>query len=142
MKKIVIIFLFLALIIMANGCNEASDTNVLYFGEDEEWFATYTISKVRSSYFDSLYIQYINDRTASVKEQTTKAKNIGKIEYELTIGNLSIKSSYPQSLKGVGNFHVASETNAELVNTNFPDEITLEISWQDKKENIVLHKQD
>lgn len=155
MKKTIVIILFLSLIFMVAGCkteekpltkkdltinNKVSETNVFYFGEGEEWFATYTVSKVRTSYFDSLYIQYITDRTVSVEEQTSK--KIGDIEYLLNAGKITIESSFPQHLKGIGNFHTASEVNASIVDNVFPEEITLEIRWQDKKENIVLKKLD
>jgi len=149
MKKVVVMLLFFSLLVMVVGCKteekpvikkEDLKTNVFYFGEGEEWFATYTISEVRTSYFDSLYIQYITDRTASVEEQTSK--KIGNIKYVLNAGKTSIESSFPQQLKGIGNFHTASEVNTTIVDIDFPEEVTLEIRWLDKKENLVLIKQD
>ncbi len=156
MKKIVVI-LFIFSLIAVVGCsyekkslinnknvinkNNAQD-NVYYFGEGKEWFATYTVSKVRTSYFDSIYIQYINDRTASVDEQQQTSKNLGTIEYKLNAGNTTIQSSYPQQLKGIGNFHTASELNADMINIDFPEEINLEIKWLNKKEYIILKKQE
>lgn len=155
MKKAIIIYLILLIVILA-GCvneektltdkdnltrnNEQSDSNVFYFGEGKEWFGAYTIYKVRTSYFESLYIQYLTDRTGSVEEQTTK--NIGKIEYILNISDSAkLESSFPQPLKGVGNFHTATEINAKLIDSDFSERITLTINWKDKKEVIELKKQ-
>ncbi|KOP82943.1 hypothetical protein ACFFHH_06585 [Cytobacillus solani] len=155
MKRVHIISLFLLIFIMfgctseakiVNPQNDKSDTeqsnkNITYFGEGEEWFSTYTISRVRTSVFESLYIQYITDRTASVEEQGTHG--IGEIEYSLKIGDSSsLESSFPQPLKGVRNFHTATEINAELVNGDFPETIKLTIMWDEKKEMIELVKQD
>ncbi|MDP5274938.1 hypothetical protein [Chengkuizengella axinellae] len=142
MKKVIVIF-FTLMIVMIAGCNDVDtdkantqEQNIFYFGEGEKWFATYTVSKVSKSYFDSLYIQYIKDHNNRTEETT-----IGDIEYVLKAGNWTSQSSYPQSLKGVRNFHTASEMNAEAFDFANPEEVVLEISWQDKKETITLKKQ-
>ncbi|MEH7451719.1 hypothetical protein [Gottfriedia acidiceleris] len=141
------------LLIMIAGCNPSSSVSkskvgtekenlksqTYYFGEGDEWFGTYTISKVRTSYFESLYIQYITNHTDTIKEQISP--KIGKIEYLLKLDdNNSLRSSYPQSLNGIGNFHTATEINEKMFNSP-PDEITLEIKWSGKKEIIKLRKQ-
>lgn len=155
MKSAQIISLFL-LIFIIFGCTsegkiantqldvttkEFLNKNTTYFGEGEEWFSTFTISKLRTSVFESLYIQYITDRTASVEEQGTHG--IGEIEYSLKIEDSdSLESSYPQPLKGVRNFHTATEINEELVNWKFPKTVKLTIMWNGKKEIIELVRQD
>lgn len=122
--------------------NTKERSQIFYFGEGKEWFGTVTISKVKTSYFESLYIQHIIERSTTGKEQQA-SKNVGKIEYVLNLGNHnSTRSSYPQALQGIGSFHVATEINAETFDLKPSDEITLEIKWADKKETIQLKKQE
>ncbi|MBP2242978.1 hypothetical protein J2Z40_003560 [Cytobacillus eiseniae] len=145
MRKLnsIIILLFLFMLV---GCNhveekieeESKQDNIFYFGKGNEWFGTYTISKVNHSYFESLYIQHIRDRTDSVKEQATN--NIGNIEYVLNKGNSQLESNYPQPIQGIGSFHTAIEVSEDLINNMFPDQLTLTIKWNGKSEIIELKK--
>lgn len=158
MKRLITFYVMALFLIVTVGCSKedkpvtkskvdtenanSQKNQIFYFGEGEHWFGTYTISKVKSSNFNSLYIQYITDRNASVDEQTSP--KIGKIEYVLTMGDDSMKSSFPLALKGIGNYHTASEVNAEIYDTisDAPDEITLEVKWLNHKETIKLTKQN
>ncbi|WP_214483175.1 hypothetical protein [Bacillus sp. SM2101] len=107
--------LFCILIILISGCEAENKTaningpemNVFYFGEGKKWFATFSVAKVRSSYFESMYIQYIQDRNPHEYQSPTE------IEYVLDTGFSSFKSNYPVSLKGIKNFHIAFETSPE-----------------------------
>jgi hypothetical protein len=131
-------FSIVALLVLMVGCTKGTieEQNIFYFGEGNEWFSTYTISKVNGSYFDSLYIQYVTDRTEPLTDR------VGEIEYHLSVGEMFLSSTYPQPLQGVGNFHTASEMNADFFTMEFPDKVTLEIRWQDKVEKIILKKQN
>lgn len=133
------------LLIMLVGCNNVESSvsekskkdNVLYFGKGTTWFGSYTITKVNTSYFESLYIQHITDRTSPLQEQSAN-DDIGKIEYILDMGDTKLESSYPRSLKGIGNFHTATETNEDFIDEDFPEQITLTINWNDETEVISL----
>lgn len=128
------------LISIVSGCsNESSkdEQNVTYFGQGEEWFGTYTISKVNSYSFESLYIQHIIDR----ENTPTLTKDVGEIEYVLDTGASKLESNSPQPLKGIGNFHTATETSELLIEGDYPEQATLTIEWNNQKEEIILTKQ-
>jgi hypothetical protein len=55
---------------------------------------------------------------------------------------MKIESSYPQDLKGVGNFHTGSITNPATVQITFDNNIELNVKWQDKNEVVKLIKQN
>lgn len=139
MRKLWVIILIIIIMISGFGVfiKTKEKSTYLYTGKSQNWFATYTISKVNSSYFDSLYIQYVVDRSNGSRIK----QSIGSIEYELdgTIGK--IKSSYPQNLKGIGNFHTASETNATLFNIDIDKEVQLIVKWNGKSEVLKLRKE-
>ncbi|WP_069650088.1 hypothetical protein [Caloranaerobacter ferrireducens] len=146
MKRFLCILL-VTMIAILSGCSVSNVTkqeeiknenNIFYTGQGEKWFATYSISKVNSSYFESLYIQYLVDRTTI--EKNKEEQNIGPIEYKLVGNSMKLESSFPQKLKGIGNFHTATEMNAELFNTDYGDELILEIKWKDKTEKLYLKK--
>ena len=84
MKKVISI-LMLVLLLSLSGCykdNKPQNKNTyFYFGQSNSWFATYSITKAKSSYYDSLSIQYLFDDNN--KGQTEK---IGPIEFQL-VGN-------------------------------------------------------
>ncbi|WP_232697206.1 hypothetical protein [Brevibacillus daliensis] len=142
MNKPISIFVCLILVFLV-GCTsgEGKKTDemptVIYFGQGEEWFATYTISSVRESYFASLYIQYITDRTKTTVKQTA---DIGKIEYILKGKEWTLSSSEPQSLVGILNFHTATEINADQFDLDLADTVTLEVRWKDQVEKIDLKR--
>jgi hypothetical protein len=146
LRKKYLLFISLFLIVLA-GCNHADDNlseeanmdNTFYFGKGTEWFGTYTVSMVHESYFESLYIQHVTDRTGSNEGQI---KDIREIEYVLNMGGSKLESSDPQPLKGIGNFHTATEINKDLVDGDFPDQLTLTVKWNDQSEVIELKKQD
>lgn len=146
MKRFLCILL-VTMIAILSGCSVSNVTkqeeiknenNIFYTGQGEKWFATYSISKVNSSYFESLYIQYLVDRTTI--EKNKEEQNIGPIEYKLVGNSMKLESSFPQKLKGIGNFHTATEMNAELFSTDYGDELILEIKWKDKTEKLYLKK--
>ena len=101
------------------------------------WLAIYTITKVKSSYYDSLSIQFLFDDNN--KYPTEK---IGPIEYELTGNSMKIGSSSPQELQGVANFHTGSRMNADNVKVTFDKEIILTVKWQCKSETLKLERQN
>lgn len=144
MKRLLLILVFI-IVLSINGCSThevieqevlKNEKNLFYTGQGEKWFATYSVSKVNSSYFDSLYIQYLSDRTTT--EKSKEEQNIGPIEYQLVGNSMKIESLSPQKLKGIGNFHIASEMNSEFFNFYDGDELSLEIKWKDKREIIKL----
>jgi hypothetical protein len=55
---------------------------------------------------------------------------------------MKIESSYPQDLKGFGNFHTGSITNPATVQITFDNNIELNVKWQDKNEVVKLIKQN
>ncbi|MDX8365581.1 hypothetical protein [Cytobacillus sp. IB215665] len=97
MKKSIYVLLFCIFIFMIGGCEADNKTannfepemNVLYFGEGKKWFATFSVAKVRNSYFESMYIQYIQDRNPHEYQLPTE------IEYVLNTGVSSFKSNSP-----------------------------------------------
>jgi len=109
-----------------------------YLGQSNSWLVIYSITKVESTYYDSLSIQYIFDDN-SPSEKTQK---IGPIEYQLNGNSMKAESSYPQELQGVGNFHTGSIMNADAIKITFDKEMDLSIQWQDNKESITLKRQD
>ncbi|MFD4707214.1 hypothetical protein ACFWM3_20425 [Gottfriedia sp. NPDC058432] len=139
MNKMIFVFLLLSSLCIA-GCTKEEKPkknnipkSTLYFGEGKYWFGTYTISKVDSMYYDSLTIQYINDGMHS---------KIGNIEYELKTDNQKLESSFPRPLSGYDYFHISTGLNAELIEKGLPKKATLQIQWKDKKETIILKRQN
>lgn len=131
----------IALLSIVSGCSyekSEEEQNVMYFGVGEDWFGTYTISKVHSSFFESLYIQRIIDR----ENEPTLIGDVGEIEYVLDAGSSKLKSNSPQPLKGIGNFHTATETSGFLVEGKYPEQATLTIEWNNQTEEIILTKQN
>lgn len=121
-----------------SGCtydNKSKGTD-FYLGQGNSWIAIYSITKIESSYYDSLSIQYIFDDNS--KNQIEK---IGPIEYELTGNSMKIESSSPQELQGAANFHVGSRMNAHYIKLSFEDNIELTVKWQGKSETIKLERQ-
>ncbi|RUL52248.1 hypothetical protein [Lysinibacillus antri] len=142
--KIRFILLAFLSVFTLTACNDVNENenpdHISYFGKGSEWFGTYTISKVNNSYFDSLYIQYVQDRANPGTEQTME--ELGQIEYVLDTGNSVLESSSPLPLEGIGSFHTATEFNAEMFEMDYPDEITLTVKWQDQNEVIQLNRQN
>jgi hypothetical protein len=140
MRKI-LITLFVLVLLTISGCTKAQeDTNSNYYfyaGQSNTWLATYTISKVNTSYYDSLCVQYLFSQNVSEKNTDLK---IGPIEYKLVGNSLTTQSSHPQKLQGVANFHTGSRMNAEIVKVSLDKEIALTIKWQGKSESIKLKK--
>lgn len=150
MRKLVWILMFTAIITL-NGCSSTvltehketqeeikDEIDIAYMGRGDKWLATYTITKVKDSYYKSLYIQYIADINKITKNNGNQ--DIGPIEYELNGSTMVLSSSYPQELKGIGNFHTAIVTSSKLTSFRVDDVIELEVKWQDKSEKIVLKR--
>lgn len=139
MKKMIFVFLLLSSLCIV-GCTKEEkpkEDNIprstLYFGEGKYWFGTYTVSKVDSMYYNSLTIQHIKDGMHS---------KIGNIEYVLKTDNQTLESSFPNPLSGYDYFHISNELNAELIEKGLPKKATLQIKWKDKKETIILKRQN
>lgn len=142
MKIRIILTLVLSTLLFLSGCaNNESDiatkenfNEVIYFGKTEEWLATFSIFQVRTSLFDSIYIQNIGeDREAE----------IGTFEYTLAGGEgFKAESSFPQKLQGVRSFQVSGETNAEIftIEPNVDGEFILTIRNRGKTETITLSR--
>lgn len=137
MKKAIWI-LMMVFIVSLVGCSNKKNTDDTYFylGQSDSWLVTYTISKVESSYYNSLSIQYIFDE--NIDNDTEK---IGPIEYQLKGNSMEIESSYPQELQGIGYFHVGSRMNADLFKVTFDKQIDLSIQWLEYNESIKLIRQ-
>ncbi|HHV09745.1 MAG TPA: hypothetical protein GXX75_05655 [Clostridiales bacterium] len=143
MKKLSLyVFVIVILLLSLTGCSNkkmTEDKNTyFYLGQSNSWLVIYSITKVESTYYDSLSIQYIFDDN-SPSEKTQK---IGPIEYQLNGNSMKAESSYPQELQGVGNFHTGSIMNADAIKITFDKEMDLSIQWQDNKESITLKRQD
>lgn len=123
------------------GCSrniKVEDKNTyFYFGQSKSWFATYSITKDKSSYYDSLSIQYLFDDNN--KNQTEK---IGPIEYQLTGNSMKSQSSSPQELQGVAYLHTGSRMNIDAVKITFDKDIELIVKWQGKNETVKLQRQN
>jgi hypothetical protein len=130
-----------AFLLALNGCsqnNKVDNKNTyFYYGQSKSWFATYSITKDKSSYYDSLSIQYLFDDNSG--NQTEK---IGPIEYQLTGNSMKIQSSSPQELQGVAYFHTGSRMNIDAIKITFDKDIKLIIRWQGKNETIKLQRQN
>ncbi|MFT4146651.1 MAG: hypothetical protein QM644_19580 [Mobilitalea sp.] len=143
MKKLFLsVFLIAMLLLSLTSCAGKKMTNdkntYFYLGQSNSWLVTYSITKVESTYYDSLSIQYIFD-DEQLKEETQK---IGPIEYQLNGNSIKAESSSPQELQGVGNFHTGSIMNADNIKVTFDKEIDLSIQWRDNEESIILKRQD
>ena len=109
-----------------------------YTGQSTSWLATYSITKAKSSYYDSLSIQFLFDENNNESER----EKIGPIEYVLNGNSMKMESSYPQELKGVANFHTGSRVNAEAFKITFDKELELTVKWKEKSEIIKLKRQN
>lgn len=138
MKKILSVLMILSIIALT-GCYEKSEIEnsdtYFYYGESSSWFATYTITEDKSSFYDSLTIQYLFD-----EDGDNKAEKIGPIEYQLSGNSIETKSTYPQELQGVANFHTGTRINADMFEITFDEEMELLVKWQDKNETIKLQR--
>ncbi len=140
MKKLFLFaFVIVMLLFILTGCSNkkvTEDKNTyFYLGQSNSWLVTYSITKVESTYYDSLFIQYIF-------EDNSPRKKIGPIEYQLNGNSMKTESLYPQDLQGVGYFHTGSIMNADVIKITFDKEMDLSIHWQDNKESIKLKRQD
>ncbi|MDP4193190.1 MAG: hypothetical protein Q8858_16615, partial [Bacteroidota bacterium] len=106
----------------ANENKTENKDTYFYFGQSYSWFATYSITKVKASYYDSLSMQYLFDDNSN--DQTEK---IGPIEYELIGNPMKIQSSYPQELQGFANFHTGSRMNISDIKITFDKDIELTV---------------
>lgn len=116
---------------------ESKDT-YFYSGQSDSWLATYSVAKAKSSYYNTLTIQYLFDKA---KNQSEEGK-IGPIEYQLDTGSIKIESSSPQELQGVGSFHTGSRMNADIFDLTFDEAAHLTVSWQGKTETLKLEAQN
>ena len=133
-----ITILLLSLMGCANRKTTEDNNTYFYIGQSNRWIATYSITKVKSTYYDSLSIQYIFDNN----DPNEKNQKIGPIEYQLNGNSMKTESSFPQELQGVGSFHTGSIINADAFDITFDKKMELSIQWQDKKESIELKRQD
>jgi hypothetical protein len=141
MKKMLGVLMVVVLLALSGCLNENKAQNkdtYFYFGQSNSWFATYSITKAKSSYYDSLSIQYLFDANEG-KGETGK---IGPIEYLLNGNSIIIQSAYPQELQGVANFHTGSRMNADVTKITFDKDIELIVKWQGKSETIKLARQN
>lgn len=143
MKKIFLyVFVIVMLLLSLTGCSikkMTEDKNTyFYLGQSKSWLVTYSITKVESTYYDSLSIQYIFDNNSP----SDKTQKIGPIEYQLNGNSMKIESTSPQELQGVGNFHTGSIMNSDAFKITFDKEMDLSIQWQDNEESIKLKRQD
>lgn len=137
MKK-VLSFLIVVVLLSLTGCSNENKDTYFYFGQSNTWIATYSITKAKASYYDSLSIQYLFDNNES-KSQT---KKIGPIEYQLNGNSMKEQSSSPQELQGIGYFHTGCRMNADITKIKFDKDIELTVKWQGKNEIIKLNRQD
>lgn len=137
-----VLILMVVLLLSFSGCSNKNKTQsndtYFYFGQSNSWFATYTITKDKSSYYDSLTIQFLFDDN----ETKSETEKIGPIEYQLDGNSMKIESSYPQELQGVANFHTGSRTNADVIQISFDKIIELTVNWKGKSETIKLKRQN
>lgn len=128
-------------LLSSSGCTSSSkaakNDTYFYMGQGNSWLATYSIIKVKSSYYDSLSIQYLFDDNAKSKEE-----KVGPIEYKLIGNSMELKSSYPQELHGVCNFHNGSKMNVDIFKVAFDNYVELIVKWQGKSEIIKLERQN
>lgn len=139
MRKVLGILMIIALLPLSSCSNNKVDNTdtYFYFGQSNSWLATYSITKVKSLYYDSLSIQYLFD-----VDNINKTEKIGPIEYKLAGNSKETASSYPQELQGNANFHTGDIINADAFKITFNKEMELTIKWQDKSETIKLKKQN
>lgn len=138
MKKILGVIIMATLLSLYGCANDNKGENkdtYFYTGQGNSWLAAYSVIKAKSSFYDSLSIQYLFDENS--KDETEK---IGPIEYKLVGKQISLKSTYPQELQGVANFHVGSRMNANIFRISYDDEMELTIKWQGKSEVLKLKK--
>jgi len=140
MKKILSVLMILSIMSLTGFYKkseiENSDT-YFYYGESSSWFATYTITEDKSSYYDSLTIQYLFD-----EDEEKQIVKIGPIEYQLNGNSMEMKSSYPQELQDVANFHTGTRMNADMFEITFNEEMELLVNWQDKNETVKLQRRN
>lgn len=139
MKKLLSI-LMIVIILSLGGCSNNKDIEkkdtYYYIGQSKSWLATYSVTKVKSSYYDSLSIQYLFD------DNESEATKIGPIEYQLNGNSIKTQSSYPQELQGVANFHTGNRMNADVIQITFGKDVELNVKWQGKNETVKLKRQN
>lgn len=137
MKKLLSIFM-IVIIVSLGGCSNNKDIEkkdtYFYIGQSKSWLATYSVTKVNSSYYDSLSIQYLFD------DNESETGKIGPIEYQLNGNSIKTQSSYPQELQGVANFHTGSSMNADVIKITFDKDVELNVKWQGKNETLKLKR--
>lgn len=136
MKKI-LCFLIVVVLLSLTGCSKENKNTYFYFGQNDTWIATYSITKAKASYYDSLSIQYLFD----INESKSQTQKIGPIEYLLKGNSMKEQSSYPQELQGIGNFHTGCRMNADITKIKFDKDIELTVKWQGRSEIIKLKRQ-
>lgn len=112
-----------------------------YYGQGDTWMATYTVSEINSTYYETIYIQYLYDSDISERQLEKISKEIGAIEYRLIGNSQEISSAFPQELNVYLNYQHAKFIK---VDQEYKTERTMNITinWQDKEENITLKRQN
>ena len=137
MKKRLEVFLILMMLIFTSCSMHSKEKDAyFYLGKSNTWLVTYSVTKVASSYYDSLSIQYIFDNNEDNLDK------IGPIEYQLSDSSRSLVSSFPQQLQGIGYFHAGSRMNADIFKITFDKEMVFAIQWQGNTEKFKLNRQD
>ena len=134
MKKNIII-MGLGIIVLLSGCSSdgrMEDGTTFYVGKSESWLATYSISKIEETYYESFTFQYLFGNEGTM--------DIGAIEFELVTSNGTWESSDLQVLQGVGSFHTSSISNADIIQLELDQEIDLTIKWKDQTEIMKLER--
>lgn len=111
----------------------------IYYGNGDNWMATFTFLKVNGAYYEAMYIQNLYDSDISSEEFDRLSEAIGPIEYEL-IGDPYYHSfsAFPKPLVGYLSYQHAGISSYQ----EYPmeDTMTLTITWKGNKELITLNR--
>lgn len=134
MKKTIMVMVF-GIIVLLSGCSSderMKDGTTFYVGKGESWLATYSISKIEETYYESFTIQYLFGNEGIME--------VGPIGFELVTSNGTWESSDLQVLQGVGSFHTSSISNADMIQLELDQELDLTIRWEDRTESMKLER--
>ncbi|MDF2539317.1 MAG: hypothetical protein K0S76_2338 [Herbinix sp.] len=127
------IIMMLMLMLFTVSCSKKKET-YYYIGKGDYWLATYSITEVNHTYYDSLVIQYL------VFRDETNEERIGPIEFVLKGNAMELSSTDPQDLKGVASLHTSAAYNAEVIKIKFEKSLILTVTWKDMQETIILNR--
>lgn len=126
---------FLVIMLFIAGCSvqeEMIEGSAFYVGNSEHWLATYSISKVEETYYDSMTLQYLFGNEGIVE--------VGPVEFELQGNGQLLSAQYPKNLEGVGGLHTNSVSNANFISLELNQEMDLMVKWKNQTETIKLKR--